>query len=277
MAFPGMTGEKDPLTAEFLRIRQAVFLLASSQFYRERRRHRTFFGGPEFHTSLADEYLLVEITSRSAVVNWQHLSPVEPYTLDTQWQGFFRHHFFPKLLRILNGQVTTSKDWSYDIRNAALCAGQSHWARTRWEALLYDIIGIETLLIHRGETSSNALIERVDALFGWLTDDQLTPWKNLISKLWSLRNRFVHEGDVRGVTMQDIIDADMILANLLYNICALPKIFHSKQAIISLAERVKARRVLDMRPARPKGLHFFQQIITKSDRMSLEHDRHWAW
>src|SRR5688500_14507908 len=39
-------GEKDPLTAEFLRIRRAVFLLASSQFHRERRTRRTFFGGP---------------------------------------------------------------------------------------------------------------------------------------------------------------------------------------------------------------------------------------
>jgi hypothetical protein len=77
--------------------------------------------------------------------------------------------------------------------------------------------------------------------------------------------------------MQDIMNADMILANLLYNICALPKIFHSKQAIISLAEHVKARRVLGMRPARPKQLHFVQQSITESERISLEHDRHWAW
>lgn len=270
-------GERDPLTAEFLRIRQAVFLLASSQFYRERRTRRTFFGGPEYNTSLEDQYLLVDITSRSAVLNWQRLSPVEPYTLDKQWQGFFRHHFFPKMLRIINGQVTIPKRWSYYIRDAALCAGQSHWARTRWEALLYDMIGIETLLTHRGDTFPDALVERVDALFGWITDNNPTPWKDLISRLYSLRCNFVHDADVRGVTMQDIMNADMILANLLYNICALPKIFHSKQAIISLAERVKARRVLGMRPARPKRLHFVQQSITEPERIRLEHDRHWAW
>jgi hypothetical protein len=270
-------GEKDPLTAEFLRIRQAVFLLASSQFYRERRAHRTFFGGPECNTFLEDQYLLVEITSRSGMVNWQRLSPVEPYTLDKQWQGFFRHHFFPRLLRIINGQVKISKDWSCNIRNAALCAGQSHWARTRWEALLYNMIGIETLLTHRGDTFPDALVERVDALFGWITNNNLTPWEKLISRLYSLRNRFVHDADVRGVTMRDIMNADMILSNLLYNICALPKIFHSKQAIILLAERVKARRVLGMRPARPKPLHFVRQSISESDRIRLEHDRHWAW
>ena len=44
------------------------------------------------------------------------------------------------------------------------------------------------------------------------------------------------------------MNEDMILANPLYNICAMPKIFPSKQAIIVLAERVKARRVLGMRP-----------------------------
>jgi hypothetical protein len=92
-----------------------------------------------------------------------------------------------------------------------------------------------------------------------------------------IASNFVHEADVRDVTMQDVMNADMILANLLYNICALPKIFHSKQAIISLAERVKARRVLGMRPARPQPLHFVQQSITESERMRLEHDRHWAW
>jgi hypothetical protein len=207
-------GERDPLTHEFLRIRQAVFLLASSQFYRERRTRRTFFGGPGYNTSLQDQYLLVDIMNGSAVLNWQCLSPIEPYTLDKQWQGFLRHHFFPKLLRIINGQVTISNRWSYYIRDAALCAGQSHWARTRWEALLYDMIGIETLLTHRGDTFPNALVERVDALLGWITDNDLTPWEDLISRLYSLRCNFVHDADVRGVTMQDIMNADMILANL---------------------------------------------------------------
>ena len=270
-------GARDPLTAEFLRIRQAVFLLASSQFYHERRTRRTFFGGPEYNTSLQDQYLLVDITSRSAVLNWQRLSPVQPYTLDQQWQGFLRRHFFPKLLRTINGQVTLPPRWSYNIRDAALCAGQSHWARTRWEALLYTMIGIETLLTHHGDTFPDALVERVDALFGWITNNNLTPWEKLISRLYSLRNRFVHDADVRGMTMRDIMNADMILANLLYNICALPKIFPSKQAIILLAERVKARRVLGMRPARPKSLHFVQQSTPEPERIRLEHDRHWAW
>lgn len=270
-------GERDPLTHEFLRIRQAVFLLASSQFYRERRTRRTFFGGPEYNSFLEDQYLLVGEMDHAAVLHWQQLPPFEPYTLDKQWQGFFRHHFFPKLLRIINGQVTLSKDWSYYIRNAALCAAQSHWARTRWDALLYDMIGIETLLTHHGDTFPDALIERVVPLFGWLTNDDPTRWKDLISRLNSLRNKFVHDADVRGVKMQDIVNADMILANLLYNICALPKIFHSKEAIISLAESVKARRVLGMRPKRLKQLHFVQQHLTESERMHLENDRHWAW
>jgi hypothetical protein len=139
------------------------------------------------------------------------------------------------------------------------------------------MIGIETLLTHHGNTFPDALVERVDALFGWITNNNLTPWEKLISRLYSLRNRFVHDADVRGMTMRDIMNADMILANLLYNICALPKIFPSKQAIILLAERVKARRVLGMRPARPKSLHFVQQSTPEPERIRLEHDRHWAW
>jgi len=205
---------KDPLSAEFRRIRQAVFLLASSQFYRQRRTRRTFFGGPEHSATLQDQHLLIDITGRSAVHSRQRLSSFEPYTLDQQWQGFLRHHFFPRLLRILNRRVTISKTWSYCIRDAALCAGQSHWARTRWEALLYDMIGIETLLTHRGDKFPDALIERVDALFGWMTDDDLSPWEDLISRLYKLRNDFVHDANVRGVTMRDVMDADMILANL---------------------------------------------------------------
>jgi hypothetical protein len=270
-------GEKDLLNPELHRIRQAVFLLASSQFYRERRNRRTLFGGPEYATFLDDQYLLVDIASRSTAINWHRLSSMEPYILDKQWQGFFRYHFFPRLLRIINGQVKISNRWSNCIRDAALCAGQSHRARTRWEALLYNMIGIETLLTHNGNTFPNALIERVDALFGWITNNDPRPWKDLISRLYSLRCNFVHDADVRGVTMQDIMNADMILGNLLNNICALPMIFPSKNAIICLANRLKARKVLGMGPARPKQLNFVGQNMTESERIILEREWHWAW
>jgi hypothetical protein len=272
-------GERDLLNRELHRIRQAVLLLASSQFYRERRNRRRYFGGPEYATFLHDQHLLVDITSRSVVTNWHRLSPMEPYTLDKQWEGFFRRHFFPKLLHIINGQVKISNDWFYCIRNAALFAGQSYQARTRWEMLLYDMIGIDTLLLRRKENSQDALIERLEALFGWFTievDDQLQ-WKDLISKLYSLRNKIVHDGDVRDVTMQDVINADMILGNLLNNICALPKRFPSKKAIIDLADCLKARKVLGMKPARPKQLSFVWQHMTETERMNLEREWHWAW
>jgi len=78
--------------------------------------------------------------------------------------------------------------------------------------------------------------------------------------------------------MRELINADMILANLLYNLCELTNTIKSKNDIIELARKLSARRVLGMKMKdRPKRIQFTRQALSTSDYKELETARHWAW
>ncbi len=271
--------EKDNLSREFRRIKNAVYLLASSQFYRiSRHRKNYFFGGPELSKNLSDECLLFENNTNK--MEWSHtrLSPVEPYRIDKRWKKFTSHHFFPRLLKILNGHIQVSSKWRYELRKAALLAGQSHFARNIWEAFLYDMIALETLLTNRGENICTALIERIVSLFGWLTNEDQERWKRLIEELYNLRCQFVHDGKYGNITIRDLLNADMLLANLLYNLCGLTKDIKSKNDIIKLSEKLAARRTLGLKMLdRPKNISFQTKVFSQTDIKELEELKHWSW
>ncbi len=270
--------EQDNLSREFRRIKEAVYLLASSQFYRIRRYQKYPFGGPEFSQYLFDEYLLFENNANKMKWNHTRLTPVEPYRIDKQWEKFTSHHFFPRLLKILNGRIKVSLKWRYELRRAALLAGQSQFSRNVWEAFLYDMIALEILLTNRGENICTALIERVVSLFGWLTNENQEGWKNLIEKLYDLRCQFVHKGIIDNISIHDLLNADMLLANLLYNLCELTKYIKSKNDIINLSEKLAARRTLGLKMIdRPRNISFQTQSLSKTDIKKLEESRHWSW
>lgn len=265
-----------PGRMEFRRIRQAVFLLASSQFYREGRDRRTMFGGPEYGAFMTDEYAFTS-PAGEPLRTWLRLKSVEPYVIDKRWKGFLKYHFFPRLIPIVNRESGVTSEWAARVKRAAICAGQSHRARMRWEAFMYDMIGIEILLTRQGDRFPDALIERLLALFGWRTKEDPTPWRDMVSRLYQLRCDFVHEGLMDDVTMKDIVDADMILANLLYTVCAMSKRIRSTRDIVKLAEELQARRTLGLKPRRPRALTFQSMTVDDEDLKKLEEDRHWAW
>ena len=101
--------EKQGAIREFTQIKDAVYLLASSQFYRERRHRKILFGGPEFSQNLIDEVLLFDTSSEKAKWNFKKITPNEPYRLDKHWQKHIKRHFFSQLLKVLDGKhnITT--------------------------------------------------------------------------------------------------------------------------------------------------------------------------
>ena len=51
---------------------------------------------------------------------------------------------------------------------------------------MLDMIGIECLLAERGDKFPDALIERVVALFGWMTNEDPAPWEMVLDRLYKL-------------------------------------------------------------------------------------------
>jgi hypothetical protein len=138
------------------------------------------------------------------------------------------------------------------------------------------MIAIETLLVNRRETIQDVMIDRFVALFGWLKNERLEEWKEKFNRLYYLRNEFVHSGDIREITIKDLMDADEILGNLLINICKFTKLFKSKRDIIDLSNKLEARRILGMKPLdRQKGITYSIGTLSESESKEFERNKLW--
>jgi len=58
------------------------------------------------------------------------------------------------------------------------------------------MIALEVLLTKQRDRFPDAIIERVLAFFGWLTDENPKLWKTLVKRLYDLRCQFIHEGQI---------------------------------------------------------------------------------
>ncbi len=268
----------DNLTKEFKRFKDAIYLLATSQFFRHRRNQRILFGSPEYANILIDDYYLFDCKSEKSNWNSLRIDPLQPYLLDKQWKDFMKNHFFPNMLKVINSQTQVTNRWQYIIRKASILAGQSHFARNNWEAFLYNIIALELLLTNRGEDIKAKLTERLIALFGWITNEDSAVWEKLIDKIYGLRSDFVHKGSFEAITIQDVVTSDTLLYNLLYNICCQTKFIKSKNDIIALSDRLNARKTLGLPYIdRPKKLRYTRHSTTIREFKKIENLRHWQW
>jgi hypothetical protein len=209
---------------------------------------------------------------------YERVAPIQNYILDRGWKSFLSFHAFPSLLRVLNKKVEVDTTWRETIRRAAILSGRSYLAKSVHEAFVLDMIAIETLLALRGEKFPDVLVERLNAFFGWLRGDETTLWKDIISRLYRLRCSYVHDGKSGDVMFDDLFYADMLLQNLLLNICRNPRHFSSKSAVVEFTRRIAARRVLGLKVrTKEYKLSFNSPHLTPARRKSLERSTHWMW
>lgn len=248
-------------------LREAIWLLRSSQFGRVRRNNEYSFGLPEHDTRLVDEEYLIEISDGKISLRNQLVSPIQPYRLDKAWKEYVSHHFFPYLLRILNKKAKIKNEWRHSIRKAAILAGKSHYASELSEAFLYDMIAIETLLNtgDREDKFSRSLYTRLNAIFGWIHKDT-QKLRNMSERIYQLRCEFVHQGEYKNVTIQDLLDTDELLRNLLYNICRNIRLFSSRDKIVQLTDEIEARKILRQKLTRPKSLRYTRRDVHTQKR-----------
>lgn len=181
------------------------------------------------------------------------------------------------LLKILNGKLDVRIDskWKNSIRNAAIFAGKSHFSKELSTAFLYNFIAIDNLLSNPGEKYPDCLIDRLNALFGWLTDEKLEAWKPAIKRLYDLRNEMVHYGDTRRIRTEDLILSDNILYNILYNICRFINHFPKKQSLIDLSIRVNARRILGQKVRERQNFQYSRISMPSSTISKIKKENNW--
>jgi hypothetical protein len=262
----------DPFHYEYLRTQEALFLLASSQFDRFKRTRKIRFGLPDYDT-LLDEVVMFEKGADHPNLKIIQAQTSEPYCLDKLWKGQFAFHFFFDLMKLLKNKKISPK-WKYCIRSSAILAGRSLFARDLWEAFLFDMVAIETLLARKGPHMKEQVIHNLTTLFGWLSSEREDHWLNLIEKLYARRADYVKQCHSRQLTAKDLINADMILSNLLKNLCVLTRI-HTKDDLFHLCDEIKARRALNMKMLEKPFISFCRNRYTGLDLKKLEDRKNW--
>ncbi|MFC2166885.1 hypothetical protein ACFLQZ_02860 [Acidobacteriota bacterium] len=229
-------------------IKEALWILVSSQFYRENRGNVHYFGLPEHKSNVKTETVIYDKSERNLRRSFQRLKPYFPYKLDKLWRHYLKRHFFFPLLKILNRTegITIKKKWRDTLRNVSILIGKSHFSKDLPLAFLYDFIAIESLLLADKEPH-HLLSERLNGLFGWMSKENPKKWENIIKGLIDLRNEFVHSGNFEGIKTIDLVNADNILYNLFNNICRNINFFQNKEALIDLSRKVKASRILGLK------------------------------
>lgn len=267
---------KDPIIDPVNKVKEGLWILTSSQFFTGRNSLR-YFGLPEHQANITTEYTLIDNKIKSPIRNFKRLSPSFPYELDKSWKHHMKNHFFLYLLKILDGKsdVRINSQWKNSIRNAAIFAGKSHFSKELSSAFLYNFIAIDNLLSNPGEKYPNCLIDRLNALFGWLTHEKLEAWKPAIKRLYELRNKMVHYGDTRHIRTEDLILSDNIVYNILYNICRFINHFPKKQSLIDLSIRVNARRILGQKVREMQNFRYSRISMPSSTISKIKKENNW--
>lgn len=225
-----------------------------------------------------EEFYNFKNNSDDFTVHHTVFTAVEDFSFHTFWKRSLKRNNYIKLLRIIHGDIPVNTKWRTNLRTAAIIAGQSQFARYLHEAFFLDMVGIETLLAYPGDKFPDALINRLFALFGWLTDEKSEMWKSIVKRLYEQRCSFVHSGEQKEITWTDLHNADTILANLLMNLSGLTKTIKSKQDIIAYANEIEARKILGKKPRVGKlPLFFKRRALTKQEVNRLSKSSIWSW
>lgn len=260
-------------------IREAIWLLRSSQFARGPSTTEYFFGLPEHSARLITEEYRFEVKGQKG--NWKHSleSPIQAYKLDKTWENFITHHFFPNLLKVVNKRFQIKSQWRKAIRKASILAAKSYYSSELSEAFLFNVIALETLLNsgEQNEQVSRSLYERLFALFGWMSRDNPKNIQQIVDRIYKLRCEFVHHGDYQSITVHDLINTDEILSNLLFNICNNIHFFSDRARIVQLSKEIQARRLLGLKLKRPKSLTYTTLTSNRSPKQieTLRKKRKW--
>lgn len=212
------------------------------------------------------QYLMMDVVKKTWLTYRGWTGKHGDIWLDKRWYDYQKYSFFYELIATLKGHTKISEGWRRDIRNAALLAGQSQGSNDLAHAFLWNMIAIETLLTHQGDSYSNALPKRVEAFIGWTTDWLVNDYENKIKEVYRKRCAFVHAGKSDEILVPDLLFTDNLLNNIFYNILKHMDIFKSKESLIDFSLKVEAEHVLGIKTkVRPKTVSFSRMIYTDKD------------
>lgn len=261
------TGKPNDLSDECLRmVREESLILTVSQLGYARRSSVGHVGLYGEVVSQGVDYLFLSREDKTFTSTSSLTTGHQELVLDEHWKGWQNKFFFPCLLRILHKNIHVDPSWRDCLKTAAILVGKSLSTYDAPDAFLWNMIALESLLTRQGDKYTDAIPERIEAFLGWVGFWATRNYEERIREAYRVRCKLVHEGDTSGVTEEMLLFTDDLMLNLFFNLTRHPKLFHSKEAVVNFAERVKAERVLGLKgKVRPKTLRVMSSRHEKKE------------
>lgn len=212
------------------------------------------------------EYFMMNTVKRSWSMKHKLSGRFRTLVLDERWSRYQKLSFFYELIDIIKGKGPFSSGWRLDVKNAALLAGQSQSSSDLPHAFLWNMIAIETLLTHSGDSYSKELPKRVEAFIGWTTNWSLEDYESKVKEAYRKRCALAHAGRVDELKIEDILFTDLLLVNIFYNVLKHLDLFKTKDELIDFSRKVEAEHILGVKPkVRPKTVSFINMRYSDKD------------
>jgi hypothetical protein len=236
-------------------VREESLIVTASQLAYARRKtvgHVGLYGEVVTHEN---DYLFLNSQNKTFTGGGFLTTGYQALDADEYWRKWQTEFFFAHLLKILQKKIHVALSWCECLKKAAILVGKSLSTYSVWDAFLWNMIALESLLTRHGDKYTDAIPERIEAFLGWVGFWGERKYEERIREAYRVRCKVVHEGDTSDVTEEMLLFTDDLVLNLFVNLTRHPKLFNSKDAVIRFAERLKAERVLGLKArVRPKTL-----------------------
>lgn len=269
---------RDDLSEEYLLINDAIYVLASSNFGITTSREPSLLGRHDSKLGATDSSAMFSYQKHGWNVGWSRKGPVDVYRLNQDIKNNTWMHFFLKAVKVLNRELVVSVNWRKKIRRAVVLAGRSQYEPTLEDAFLRNMVAIEVLLSNRGDSFPEVLVNRIDALFWWLSESHGVSWKGIIAPMYKCRCEIVHDGGAKEFKPEYLLNSEMVLRNLLNAICSRTRIIKSKNDLLQLTEKVAAKKTLGMAITEiPSTFTFVRMHYTQEqlEKLAKSHKLHY--
>ncbi len=267
----------DNVSCEYKLIRDALLILASSLIGNHWGRFKPSMKPP--NKNMIEDFVLFENDSEYVFQMKKRFYALENVILNQQWQNLSDDNGFFHLVKALNNKISVTPEWRKSLKRTAILTGRAYLSDNLYDSFLFNFFAIENLLSQKSGKKIDAdLIEKIFAFFGWFTKESIEPWQTVIKRLWELRCKYVHNGEISGINGIDLYNSELLLRNLQGNIYTNLHKLKSKSDISKFSEKVKARQVLGLPQDRKElKLHFISKPKTKEefDALAIYKDIFW--
>lgn len=259
-------GKPEEIQAEcYRRIQDEVAILALSQLHFKKRRFTGFIGLAGEHDRSSSTHLFLDSKAPQFIRSHQLLRSPQTLTLDNEWKEFQEAMLFKRLVKILNDKVSVVPNWRKDLRRAAVLVGKSVNSNDVATSFLWNMIALELLTTHQGDTYSTALPKRIGALIGWHQKWDREGYEEKIRKVYRMRCEYVHDGNDSRISKDALLFTDKLVFNVLWNLVKHSRRFGSKNDFIDFADKVEARETLGYERLKSPKLKFLDVQYTQKD------------